>query len=416
MRIIFKRLGSGGSKTIYGMGHSLVIANGINPHRWSEIVTKEVTASRELQSLGLNGLELMVIHPNTASPLLLMNNFEFLAQNGIQIIDRKNHTSSCMDTLLFKTEDNIRNARWLKSLLEDTVQDIAILITNRIDLGYDSINLCIKNRTINSDALVTTPQLEEANTSTLHRDKFMQNYELRLFLFDLDGMEKYKCRLMDSDKNIDQKRIILEARQYIEMVYDVIENHLKKQELSEISTDDGCSYLISILKNNFEEIKDELIRLVINQVIINLSNESLDFDGRKNNFPLKLRDTTALIPSTVWNNFPKDVLKDMTVDFSSGRPVEICPTDEHRESLDAQQDSSNNHTLPESVNFEYIWILLCIIAHFFKETLQSTDSVVNVRSQSSVRGGIFDTQTPSDIGEMTSTDVYSQGMKFGYVY
>lgn len=327
MKFALKYSGSGGSKAVYSMGNGLAVARGLKSDHWQTTVKREVAASIQLRNLGLNAPQLMVIYPKNGAPLLLMHSFEFLARQGMQIIDSKNPQSSVTNTPVFKAAHDIENPQYLKNLLQNIMPDITTLISNRIGLSADSINLCIEDK---ADSTATK--------------EVSQNYDLRLFLFDLE--DKWVCaELIDSTGHIKTDLITAEADRYLQMSFDTIKNHLQKTELSKILPELNYNHveLIDSLEKNFKEVKTELITALVTQVTTRLNASS--------NVPLPICSHPTLqntirqagIPPHVWSNFPA-VVQEMTVDVTPAgwQAIPLTDTDNNENDL--------NKTLAELIS------------------------------------------------------------------
>lgn len=199
----FKILGCGGTKTVIGYKNlAIALPNNVDGAdlraRWPQIVSDELKMSEYLQSLGIPTLKfseciVKTKDSNLALETLYSQPFSEYAKGGIYIIDRKNTDSTQWsrkfpDISLFEPGvDKYSVKTWLP-LFNEMLKDVLIISKNRVNLSYDSINLCFCKR-----------------GSKWHSGSELP-FEIRIFCFDFGS--KYGPIELNDEESVNPDRFV----------------------------------------------------------------------------------------------------------------------------------------------------------------------------------------------------------------
>lgn len=148
--VLYDKLGSGGTKEVYdAMINNRRYALGIcgtqdSPHRiiekWSQVL-EEPKNTQQLRGMGLHVnemCEIVLVNINQISfPAIKMLRYEDLK---VRVFDAKNNKGN---NLPLVKRNTALNDQLLMEILEPTIQESKILISEGVRLGRDSFNLCL---------------------------------------------------------------------------------------------------------------------------------------------------------------------------------------------------------------------------------------------------------------------------------
>ena len=168
-----KKLISGGSKTIFDLGDGYVIgvilSSLVNRHQF---IDTEVALSKKLLKLGLRAQEYEKITATINGkdvPVLRMPHFSALTSRGMQVRDSKNAESSCGNSLIFGSLENLICPHHWDLILKDIAHEVAVYLLHQFDFHSDSFNLVIEDtQTTTTASTETKPTVFTDLKQSLH--------------------------------------------------------------------------------------------------------------------------------------------------------------------------------------------------------------------------------------------------------
>jgi hypothetical protein len=223
--------------------------------RWNRVIKEEKMLSDAMRNIGIEAQEISIEPLKVGEhevPVMVAPRFKTLSQNGLEILDRKNRDTSEVSTMLFGNSQNIEDAEYLQSIMQNLVADSATLIEHGYSFGSDTLNLAIRDSSSNPSAGGVLGEGDK---------------KLRLFLFDFSQKEsKYtgkKIKVIDENGEFDSKEIRILAENYIKQSYNGLKAVLPDVEIEEIiQKDNNYSNLYDVekvLDKSFSEIRVKLV-------------------------------------------------------------------------------------------------------------------------------------------------------------
>ena len=190
-------IGHGGTKTVHLINENKVIYKP-NPtdgqsliNIWNRIVDEEIQMSSLLSKIGILTLKFTKVQIKLNDQIITTHSsvpFSAYIKDGIYIIDTKNHKSTQWQSSLSIFPENIDQYNvnsWL-SVMKSYINDVHILVINRLSLSGDSLNLAfVKNENIDIPFIVRifgfdfASKRSNLDISILNPDEYTIKYMLK---------------------------------------------------------------------------------------------------------------------------------------------------------------------------------------------------------------------------------------------
>lgn len=260
---IGKMLPSGTTKHVYEYGSNQIIAFIVRGDP-IETVANEAYAIGRLERLGFETQKNAQVCDSYGNErrrhALVMDSWKYLESVGMQIRDSKKGESCYGHSMIFGTMENINKDR-AAGIMKKLSGEMVKLVINGIILDDDSYNIVIKDTDGTADHDRSVPELFD-----------VRKQEVRLFLSDLTDAhhwERNYIAMFDHDTKMPSRKGIMQlaCRVYWGCEYALI-GAVTDEEIDLISCNEnyGSNGIRSELWKVFKEIKDDMLRDIVDQV------------------------------------------------------------------------------------------------------------------------------------------------------
>ncbi|OGT35275.1 MAG: hypothetical protein A3F11_10110 [Gammaproteobacteria bacterium RIFCSPHIGHO2_12_FULL_37_14] len=276
----------GGFKALFDMGEGHVIAlrndndgySDTTVMQWKNATIYEPERAAKLRKLGLQTQDYECVEVKIegyAMPALRMTHFKELLNQGKQIrgVGKNEKFGSSM---VFGHAENLENEEYLKLIFKPLIKDIAILISNEIDLGPDSLETFV----------ITNKNMKMSKQST-NASNTIVNLEQELHFYLLDFFEKQRFNQRDDmlfnmfEK--DEYDYESEIKFYLRSAYSGILHAVKPDELAVLNLESLWA-LDEKLTLSFKKIKKDLLNAILEE-----AEKIYDIDQNQNQNCNKLK-------------------------------------------------------------------------------------------------------------------------------